>query len=222
MDKPKGFIFDLDGTLTLTQHLHYLALHEVFNKYGIDYTQKEDQEKYSGKGSKYTCEQVLKSRGKDSSPAEIEKCAAAKKESYDKIIEAGEIKPVPGVSAFLEKARTAGIKMIVATGNKAAATAYLLDKAGLSGYFKKIISQSDVKNQKPAPDLFLKAASELGLKPDECVVFEDALNGVTAAKSGGIPCIALTTGSPAEELLKAGAAMAVADYTDKQLIKLFN
>jgi|WetSurMetagenome_2_1015567.scaffolds.fasta_scaffold348700_2 beta-phosphoglucomutase len=222
MNKTKGFIFDLDGTLTLSQHLHYLALHEVFLAYDIDYTQKEDQEKFSGKGSRYTCEQVLKNAGKDSSPAEIDKCATAKKEAYDKIISGARIDPVPGIEAFLEKARTAGIKMIIATGNKLEATHLLLQKAGIGDFFGKIVSQSDVKNQKPAPDIFLKAASELGLKPEECVVFEDAINGITAAKAGQIPCVALTTGSPAEDLLKAGADITVADYNDQKLIKLFN
>jgi len=222
MTKPKGLIFDLDGTLTLTQNLHYQALHAVFEKYGIDYTQKEDQEKYSGKGSKYTCEQILKTSGKDSSATEIEKCAAAKKEAYDKIIEKSQINPVPGVGEFLKKARDAGIKLIVATGNKLEATRLLLDKAGIGAFFKDIVSQEAVKNQKPFPDIFLLAAEKMGFKPEECVVFEDAINGVTAAKAGKIPCVAITTGSPAEELIKAGAEMAVADYNDPKLLKLFN
>ena len=220
--KIKGLIFDLDGTLTLTQQFHYQALHEVFKGYGIDYTQKEDQEKYSGKGSKYTCEQVLKAAGKNATPEEIEACATRKKEEYDKIISSNEIVPVKGAKKFLTAAGSAGLKMIVATGNKQEATKYLLNKAGLGEFFNEIISQSDVKNQKPSPDLFLAAVEKMGLQPDECIVFEDAVNGVVAAKAGNIKCVALTTGSPAEELLASGAQTAVADYTDPQLKKLFN
>jgi len=219
--KIKGLIFDLDGTLTLTQQFHYQALHEVFKEYGIDYTQKEDQEKYSGKGSKYTCEQVLKAAGKNSSPEEIEACAAKKKAAYDRIISGSEIMPVKGVKEFLTLARDAGLKMIVATGNKLEATKTILQKAGIKGFFNMIISQLDVKNQKPAPDLFLAAAEKMGLAPDECIIFEDAVNGVAAAKAGNIKCIAITTGSPAEELLKAGAWETVPDYNDPKLKNIF-
>lgn len=219
--KIKGLIFDLDGTLTMTQHFHFQALHEVFQKYGIDYTQKEDQEKYSGKGSKYTCEQVLKTAGKDATPELIESCAAAKKAAYDKIISASEIIPVKGAKEFLAAARDKGIKMIVATGNKQEATRYILEKAGLGGLFDGILSQEAVKNQKPAPDIFLAAATALGLQPNECVVFEDAINGIMAAASANIKCIALTTGSPAEELLKAGATDTVQDYLDPKLNNIF-
>jgi beta-phosphoglucomutase len=221
-NKIKGFIFDLDGTLTLTQQLHYLALREVFSRYGIKYTQKEDQEKFSGKGSKFTCEQVLKAAGKNPSPTDIEKCADQKKDLYNQIIASTKITPVPGIKTFLETAQQKGIRMIVATGNKLDAAKMLLDKAGIGKFFNKIISQSDVKNQKPAPDIFLLAANKLNLPPEECIVFEDSINGVTAAKAGHITCVALTTGSPAKALLKAGAALTISNYKDPRLKKLFN
>jgi beta-phosphoglucomutase len=217
----KGLIFDLDGTLTLTQQYHYQALHEVFKGYGIDYTQKDDQEKYSGKGSRYTCEQVLESAGKNPDAALVEDCAAKKKIAYDRIISENAIAPVKGVKEFLTAARAAGLKLIVATGNKLEATRLLLQKAGIGEFFETIVSQQDVKNQKPAPDIFLAAAGKMGLKPEECLVFEDALNGVTAAKAGNIPCIALTTGSPEGELLQAGAQTTIADYTDTKLQTIF-
>ena len=218
--KIKGLIFDLDGTLTMTQQFHYRALREVFGTYGIEYTAKEDQEKYSGKGSKYTCEQVLMGAGKNPDPAMIDECANKKKIAYDKIISENDITAVPGIRDFLARAKAAKLKMIIATGNKLEATRLILQKAGIGEFFNEIVSQSDVKNQKPAPDIFLAAAARMGLKPEECLVFEDAINGVTAAVAGHIPCIALTTGSVAAELLKAGAIEVVADYNDQKLFKI--
>jgi beta-phosphoglucomutase family hydrolase len=223
MTKPKGLIFDLDGTLTLTQQLHANALREVFlNDYGIVYTPEEDQEKYSGRPSKFTCEQVLRENGKNPTAEEIEKCAARKKEVYVRILADSEIIPVNGAKNFLEKARKEGLKIIVATGNKPEFTKILLQKAGIDDFFDDmIVCQSDVKNQKPAPDIFLFAAEKLGLKPEECIVFEDSINGIQAAAAAHIPCIAITTAATAEELLAAGAMSAVADYTDEKLFQIF-
>jgi|WetSurMetagenome_2_1015567.scaffolds.fasta_scaffold162220_2 beta-phosphoglucomutase len=223
MTKPKGLIFDLDGTLTLTQQLHAQALSEVFfNDYGITYTQREDQERYSGRPSRYTCEQVLKEHGLSPTAKEIEKCAARKTEIYKQIIAEEEIFPVPGVKDFLEKAKNKGLKLTVATGNKPEFTKILLTKTGILEYFDdRIVSQSDVKNSKPAPDIFLLAAEKLNLRQDECIVFEDSLNGVSAAATAKIPCIALTTAEKKEDLLAAGAKETIADYTDKKLDELF-
>ncbi len=223
MAKPKGLIFDLDGTLTLTQQLHAEALRDVFlNDYGITYTAQEDQEKYSGRSSKYTCEQVLKEHGKNPTSEEIEECAAKKRAIYEKIIATREIVPVNGIKEFLEKAVGNGLKIIVATGNRPDFTKIILGKTNILEYFDDhIVSQMDVKNQKPAPDIFLLAAEKLNLKPEECIVFEDSLNGVRAAAAANISCIALTTGEKAGNLISAGAKTAIADYTDKELEKIF-
>jgi beta-phosphoglucomutase len=223
MAKIKGLIFDLDGTLTLTQQFHAQALHEVFlNDYGIEYTQKEDQEKYSGKPSKHTCEMVLKEHGKHPTTEEIEKCAARKKEVYDKILAKSEIIAVKGIEDFLKKAKANGLKLIVATGNKVENTKIILKRAGIAEYFNdEIVGQADVKNHKPAPDIFLHAAKTIGLKPEDCVVFEDSLNGVQAAASAKIKCIGLTTAEEKGKLMAAGATETIADYTDEKLNKIF-
>jgi beta-phosphoglucomutase family hydrolase len=224
MNKPKGLIFDLDGTLTLTQQFHADALREVFlNDYGINFTQAEDQEKYSGRPSSYTCEQVLKEHGRNPSPEEIEKCTTKKKEIYNRILAEREIVLVAGAKDFLDATTKKGLKMIVATGNKSEFTKIILQRAGIAKYFDdNIASQSDVKNSKPAPDVFLLAAEKMNLKPEECVVFEDSLNGIQAAVAAHIPCVALTTAEKKEALLKAGATVTITDYTDKNLLEIFN
>ncbi len=225
--KIKGIIFDLDGTLTLTQYLHYQALKHTFAEYGIEYSQAEDLKNFAGKGSKHTCEVVLTASaakpgytGNKPTVEEFKKCSAKKKKYYDELLEKTEIKLVPGIESFLANADAKGIKMIVATGNKIDATQIILGRTGIARYFKGIVAQHDVKNQKPAPDIYLLAAEKLGLPVSECIVFEDVPNGVKGAKAGNFYCIGLTTGSTEEELKAAGADTVISDYNDPKIKNL--
>ncbi len=208
----KGYIFDLDGTLTLTQHLHYQAFSVVFKRYGIEYTEHDDRYKYAGTGSKYIFPTVFAEHGKTLTQEEITKFSAEKREIYDEILEKSSVQAVPGALKFLLEAQQKGIKMIVATGNKIEETEVILVKAGIAHFFDQIVSQKDVEHQKPAPDIFLLAAKKLELSPQDCIVFEDGINGVKAAKAGGIYCVALDTSIANEELIKAGADMVITNY----------
>lgn len=214
LNSGKGYIFDLDGTLTLTQHLHFQAFSEVFKRYGIEYTEHDDRYKYAGTGSKYIFPTVFAEYGKTLSQEEIVKLSAEKRALYDEILERSSIQAVPGVLEFLFQAQQKGIKMIVATGNKAEETEIILVKARIVHFFDIIVSQKDVKNQKPAPDIFLLAAQKLNLVPQECIVFEDGINGVKAAKAAGMYCVALDTSVEKEQLVKAGADTIINNYFD--------
>lgn len=209
----KGLIFDLDGTLTLTQHFHYLAFSKVFKRYGMRYTKHDDLYKYAGKGSKIIFPEVFKSFGKKLTQEEVQRLANEKKEIYNKVIETHAITPVKGVKKILKKLKKRGIKMCVASGNRLEFIKKLLREAGIYHYFKFIVTNKDVKRSKPAPDIFLAAAKKMGLRPRECAVFEDAVNGVLAARKGGMRCIALTTGLQKKDLEKAGATYVVKDFT---------
>ena len=81
-------------------------------------------------------------------------------------------------------------------------------------YFPDILSIKEVSRGKPFPDVFLEAARRLECAPSECVVLEDAINGVVAAKAAGIRCIAFETTTKKEDLLKAGASVVLKDYTE--------
>jgi beta-phosphoglucomutase family hydrolase len=211
--KIKALIFDMDGTLIISQHFHADALAETFKQYGIEYTHEEDQKKFSGKRSKVICQAVFKEHGKNATEEEITACANQKKKYYDEIIARAEIPQVPGIEALLQKASEKKLPMAVASGNKQDAAQTLLKKSKIGEhYFQKIVTQEQVQNTKPAPDLFLLAAKELNQKPEDCIVFEDAINGVLAAKAANMFCIAVTTGESKEALQKAGADIVVQDY----------
>lgn len=220
MPQTKGLIFDLDGTLTLTQQFHFQAFAAVFKKYGMNYTFEEDIKKYSGKGGHYTFPEVFASHGRPITPEQTEQFVQEKKEIYDRIINKSPIDPVPGVKTFLEKIKNRGLPMIIASGNRAESIDLILRKAGIREYFKEFVTNQDVKKPKPNPDIFLKAAEKLNLQPRDCIVFEDAINGVNAARAAGIRCIGITSDIKKERLLTTGADFAVASYdeiTDQML-----
>jgi beta-phosphoglucomutase len=207
----KGLIFDLDGTVTITQQYHAQTFAAVFKKHGLKYTARDDA-RYSGRGSHCTFPEFFKEHGIILTKKQIEEYSKEKRILYDKLIKTAHLKNVPGIETFLEKQKAKGIKIAMATGNRIDAARLILKKTGLLKYFKIIVTNKDVKNSKPFPDIFLKAAEKLNLKPQECIVFEDAVNGVEAAKNGGMRCIALTTGTPAEKLRAAGADHLIANY----------
>lgn len=210
----KGLIFDLDGTLTLTQALHFQTFAQIFKKFGVTYTQEEDILQYAGKGAELTFEGVFANRKVHATPEQITEAIAERRRLYDELIATTEIPVVNGVREFLARMKQAGMKMVVASGNRLEAIEVILKKTGIRDYFEAIVTSKDVSAPKPSPEIFLKAAEKLGLKPEECVVFEDAANGIQAAKGGHIPCIALTTGASKENLMAAGATLVVKDYTE--------
>lgn len=211
----KGVIFDLDGTLTLTEELHYKAYSAVFKEYGVnDFTYEEEISKYAGSGSRNIFTKVFENRGVKVSPEEIEKCIEKKHALYTKIIQEEEIPVVAGALEFVKMLQARGFKKIIATGNSDLdAVRFVLKRAGLLEYFPDIISIKEVPMGKPFPDVFIEAARRISCTPNECVVFEDAVNGVDAAVSAGISCIALGTTTKKEDLLNHRASNVIPDYT---------
>jgi beta-phosphoglucomutase len=209
----KGLIFDLDGTVTLTQQFHAKAFGIVFKRHGLDYTETDDA-RYSGRGAHCTFPEFFQEHGIALTPEQVEEYAAEKHAEYRKIIRSAEIKTVPGVVKFLERQKARGMKIAMATGNRVENADELLTRANIKHYFEEIITNRDVKKSKPEPDIFLKAAERLGLKPDECLVLEDAVNGVTAARKAGMRCIATDKTTPKEKLLEAGAERVIGSFEE--------
>lgn len=209
----KGIIFDMDGTITLTESFHHRAFAEVFREHGIPYDFKDHMKRFAGAGSEVTFKTIFQEHGKALDPEEIKELQAKKKELYIKIVQEMEIPTVPGVAEFVQRIQVKGLKKIIATGNSNLdAVRFILKKVGLLEYFPDILSIKEVGRGKPFPDVFVEAAKRLGCATSECVVLEDAINGVQAAKAAGIRCIAFETTTKREELLKAGAEVVLKDY----------
>ena len=126
-----------------------------------------------------------------------------------------------GLVDFLKEAK-GNVGLAIATSASQVKVDGILDYLDFRAYFEVIITADQVANGKPDPGIFLKAAASLGVWSAECVVFEDAVNGVKAAKSGGMKCVAITTTHTREELTDAKADMVIDSFSEIHLNDLRN
>ena len=133
------------------------------------------------------------------------------------------LKPVPGLPEFLAAARQLAIPMAVASSAGCENIQFHLDGLEAEDYFSALVGSEDVRNGKPDPEIFLQAASRLGVAVGECLVFEDTPAGLEAAARAGMRAIAVTTTYPAERLAKNPVVLRVVpDYTVLRPADLLN
>jgi cytidine deaminase len=201
--KIKAVIFDMDGVLIDSEPVMAKAAARAFNDEGIP-AKESDFEQFCGAGEIVYFGGVAKLYG-GSFDKKIRDRAY---ETYFKIVKK-EASVYPRVMETLEKLKEEGIPTAVASSadiEKVYANLdAVLDGKRAETYFAKVITGSDVEKNKPDPEIFIKAAAKLGYDPKDCVVFEDSINGVKAAKASGSLCCALTTANTPEKLQEAGA-----------------
>ena len=183
----KGFIFDLDGVLTDTAEYHYRGWKRLADELGVAFT-REDNESLRGIPRRESLMLILKEHAYTED--EVQEMMARKNRYYLDFIR--EITPrdlLPGARELLEEIRAAGLKSGLGSASKNAAE--VIERLGIAHLLDAIADGHTVEFQKPAPDLFLHAAAQLGLSPAECVVVEDAAAGIEAARRGGFRSIGL-------------------------------
>jgi beta-phosphoglucomutase len=188
----KACIFDLDGVIVDTAVYHYKAWKRLANELGFDISE-EQNEQLKGVSRVRSLELILQWGGVTKTEAEQEELAAKKNEWYVEMIShmtPAEI--LPGAKGFLETCRAAGLKTALGSASKNSMT--ILDKINLVGLFDAVIDGNKVSKPKPDPEVFLKGAEALNVAPANCVVFEDAIAGIEAAKNGGMKAVGI--GSP--------------------------
>ncbi len=191
--KVSACIFDLDGVVVDTAKYHYLAWKRLAAEHGFDFTE-HDNERLKGVSRMASLEILLEIGHKSASPQEKELMAARKNAWYVEYIERMDSSEIlPGAKEFIETLRSAGVKVALGSASKNAML--ILNRIGLIDHFDSIVDGTRVVNAKPDPEVFLIAATDLGIRPSECVVFEDAEAGVEAAINGGMRCVGV--GSPA-------------------------
>ncbi len=195
----RGFIFDLDGVLTDTAEYHYLAWQKLADEEGLPFS-REANEDLRGVSRRESLMLIVGNR--QFPEAKLQEMMERKNQYYVESIE--HITPVdllPGALELLNELRSCGIKIAIGSASKNARP--VVEKLGIASHVDAIADGYSVENPKPAPDLFLYAAKELGLQPAECVVVEDAAADVEAANRGGMRAIGL---GPVE---RVGAAQVV-------------
>lgn len=204
----KAVIFDLDGVIVDTAHYHYLAWKRLAKELGFDLT-LEQNELLKGVSRMRSLEIILDLGGIELSEAEKERIANKKNGWFVEYV--NEMKPeeiFPGVKELLKSIRSKGLKMGLASSSKNAHA--VINLLNIENEFDAIVDGTMIIHSKPDPEIFLLAASKLGVIPAECVVFEDAEAGVEAALAAGMKCVGV--GSP-EQLGKANLVVAkTADF----------
>jgi len=208
--KPKAFIFDMDGVLCDSEEIMAAAACRMFKeRHGVTVTAADfapfvgtGEDRYlGGVAAKYGVYLTMPSD---------------KEEAYRLYGEIArhELKPIAGAVDFLKASFAGGIRLAVATSADAVKVEINLAAIGVPEHlFSAQVTGSQVEHKKPAPDIFLKAAEQLGCAPDECIVFEDAVSGVQAAKAAGALCCGITSSFPAEVLIATGADWVAPDFS---------
>lgn len=210
----KAVIFDMDGTIVFSEPFHFQAFSEVFAKFGIKYKYDEFVHKFAGTGSKNIFTKVFKEYN---IKEDIAPYAEEKQNILQKLLRENELEIVKGFKEFLAKIKQKGLKTAVASGTSLDNIELTLKNIGVEKDFDVLASGREVKNNKPAPDILLLTAERLKVKPEECLVIEDAISGITSAKNAGMKCIALTTTVKKEALEEADADLVVRDFDEINL-----
>lgn len=180
----RGIIFDLDGVIVSTDHYHYLAWKNMANSINVDFNEKTN-DRLRGVSRRESLEIIL-SLGNISLPEEKKLELMNKKNNYYvSLLDNISSKDIlPGVLELLNYLKNNNYK--VAIGSSSKNTKKILEKIGLLYSFDAIADGTDIINSKPAPDVFLVASKKLNLNPSECMVIEDAIAGIEAAKAAGM------------------------------------
>jgi len=205
---PKGVIFDMDGVLADSEPLITRAARMMFAELGLE-VQDEDFVPFIGTGEERFIGGAAEKYG-----FELD-LVKAKVRTYDIYLEIikGVLKPLPGVHEFVSRCGQMGKRIAVASSADRRKVDGNLSEIGLPPeLFAVVIAGEDVTHKKPAPDIFLLAAQRLGLAPQECLVVEDAVSGVRAAKAAGARCLALMTSFDRQAL--KGADFFAKDLSD--------
>jgi beta-phosphoglucomutase len=213
MSDIKACIFDLDGVIVDTAVYHYKAWKRLAIELSFDFTE-EANEKLKGISRKESLDLILGWGGVNKTEAERAELASSKNGWYVEMI--SQMTPaeiLPGTLEFLKALKTAGYKIALGSASKNAG--FILDKVGLTSYFDAVVDGNLVTASKPDPQVFLKGAEMLSIEPAACVVFEDAIAGIEAAKAGGMKVIGI--GEP--ETLK-GADLVIPGLHEMNIEKL--
>ncbi len=181
--KYKGLIFDMDGTLINSMPYHIMAWGQVAREHGFVIT--EDDVNAMAGASSYGITKHFKDLGND--VGDITAFTHRKVEIF--LSHVNEIEIFHNVFSIVKEARQRGVKTAIGTGSISRNTSFVMNALKLNDYFDAVITSDCVTRHKPYPDTFLKAADAIGLKPCECLVFEDGGLGIKAAVNGGFDCI---------------------------------
>lgn len=181
----KAVIFDMDGVLVDSEPLHAKSFVIAMKQFGVDIT-TEYNYGFVGSTALSMCESAIKEFNLSVAPEEI---LAANAIAIHKLVKEEGYTPIPYTKELIKDLYKHGVKLGIASSSSEKQIEEVTKALGIKKYFDKFVSGASLERSKPAPDVFLKALKELGVKASESIVIEDSMNGVIAANEAGIPCI---------------------------------
>ncbi len=184
----KAVLFDLDGVLVSTDEYHYHSWVKIAAEEGFDFFDHKFNDKFRGIGRPECVEILTSASGRTFTPEQKKEIAERKNRYFAKSLEA--VTPeelLPGALAILQELRKRKIKTAVASNSRNAKK--IIDQTKIGQYLDAIVDGYELQNTKPDPEVFLLAAKKLNVPPRECIVVEDAVSGLEAAKRAGMKAL---------------------------------
>lgn len=201
--RQRAVIWDLDGVIVDSARFHLAAWQQWARELGRTFSEEQFFRLFGFRNSDI----ILRFLGPDIPAAEVEALGERKEELFRSLVR-GKIKPLPGALPLLHALKEGGWRLALTSSGPLQSTRLILSSLGIETLFECLVSALELSRGKPAPDLFLVAASKLGMAPDCCVVIEDGIEGVQGAKAAGMKCLAVATTNPRQSL---GAADLIVD-----------
>ncbi|MFN5705142.1 MAG: beta-phosphoglucomutase [bacterium] len=213
----RACIFDLDGVLVDTAKYHFIAWRNLANKLGVEFSE-HDNEQLKGLSRDASLEYILTKGDIDSTFEQREQWKEEKNNEYlALVLQMNEDETLPNAKELLQELKSNNIRLALGSASKNAEL--ILDRVNIKHYFDAIIDGTKTSRSKPDPEVFLLGAKALNCEPHECIVFEDALNGVKAAKAGGFYAIGI--GEP-EVLIEADKVYASLSSINFKMLELLS
>ena len=210
-------ICDWDGTLADTRRVIVISFQKALSEVGVKVSD-EFVARRMGIGAAETIREILRANNKPIDETLVRRLVERK--SQLEIELTGQVKLFPGARKLLQ-ALHGKVHVGLASMNNRSVIAHMVEANNLGQYFETTLTAENISHSKPHPEIFLKTAAELKTSPQKCVVLEDSIFGVKAAKSGGMGCIAVTTGVyTAEELSREKPDLVVKTLADKRILPL--
>ena len=207
METNKGVIFDLDGATVDTAKFHFLAWRKLANDLGFDFTE-EQNEQLKGVSREDSLKKILDWGELELSKTEFKRQMALKNENYlSYVAKMDEDEILPGVQKVIDYLIENNVPFALGSASKNARN--ILKKVNLLDKFDAIVDGTDVSKAKPDPEVFLIAAEELNIKPENSIVFEDSVAGVQAANNAKMMSIGI-----GEQKTLGEADYVFADFTE--------
>jgi beta-phosphoglucomutase len=183
----RAVLWDLDGTLVDSAEQHWQAWSETLAAQGLTVTRAQFRQTFGQRNDAILAHWL----GDRLTPERARDIGHAKEARYRELVARAGLTPLPGAASWVERLAARGWRQAVASSAPRLNVEVVVDALGLAGYFGALVAAEDVREGKPAPDVFLAAASRLSVAPPQCVVVEDAAAGIEAARRAGMRSVGL-------------------------------